>query len=415
MDKQFNKATYKDNDVELDINISLEERTAWLSIKQIALLFNRTRSAISKSIKSIIASKMFEIDSVSEKISHTGDDGKVYEVKAYNVDIILEIGNRVKSNKGILLKQFVDNYISNYYIENSNDIIIYNNGNISLDVKIAPKEDTVWLSQEQIAVLFDTNKQLVSYHVSNILQDDELDASTVKEILTVQSEGDRNITRNITNYNLDMIISIGYRINSKRAIEFRKWATRVLKEYLLRGYVINKDRTLVTNENYINLINKVDNLDNRISKLENNTDYYPKNYISYENDRFKGVLFVKGLVSNAKANITLIDPYTDVNTLKILDEKKKNVRLLIITSSENKLIHNDIDVFDYDNETITVKINNDYHDRYLIIDNNYFYRFGASIKDIGNKFSQVDLIIDEDIIKTLRRRVELIELTKKDD
>ena len=152
--------------------------------------------------------------------------------------------------------------------ETKYELVKFIDNDLELDITISPKEETVWMSQEQIVKLFNTSKQNISLHISNILKSGELEYSTVKENLTVQYEGERKIKRKIKLYNLEMIISVGYRVNSKRGIEFRRWANKVLKEYLLTGYVINEERSLVTNENYVRLINKVESLDERVSNIE---------------------------------------------------------------------------------------------------------------------------------------------------
>ena len=159
----------------------------------------------------------------------------------------------------------------------------FKDNEFELEVNVSPKEETIWLTQEQIVTLFRTTKQNVSLHIINILNEKELNDSTVKEILTVRHEGSREVNRKIKYYNLDMIISIGYRVNSKKGIEFRKWANKVLKDYLLQGYIINKERTVVTNENFNNLLVVVNDIKStqfdmniRVNKLEDkvfNKDY----------------------------------------------------------------------------------------------------------------------------------------------
>ena len=151
--------------------------------------------------------------------------------------------------------------------ETKYELVKFIDNELELEVSVSPKEETIWMSQEQIVKLFNTSKQNISLHISNILKSGELEYSTVKENLTVQYEGERKIKRKIKLYNLEMIISVGYRVNSKRGIEFRRWANKVLKEYLLTGYVINEERALVTNENYVRLINKVESLDERVSNI----------------------------------------------------------------------------------------------------------------------------------------------------
>ena len=147
---------------------------------------------------------------------------------------------------------------------NEYEIIEFKNNEIELSVNVSPKEDTVWLTKEQMAILFGRDRSVISKHINNILKERELDDSTCAFFAHVQKEGDREVKRNIEYYNLDMIISVGYRVKSQNGIIFRKWANNILKEYLLKGYVVNENRALVTNENYVNLINKVDSIDSRL-------------------------------------------------------------------------------------------------------------------------------------------------------
>jgi len=122
-----------------------------------------------------------------------------------------------------------------------NNIVIYENGNVELSATL--KDEMVWLSQKQLCELFDRDKSVISRHIRNILQEDELDKdSTVAKNATVQKEGKREVIREVEYYNLDMIISVGYRINSKKATQFRQWATKILKQYLLNGYAVNKEK-----------------------------------------------------------------------------------------------------------------------------------------------------------------------------
>ena len=152
---------------------------------------------------------------------------------------------------------------------NKYETVKFNNDSVEIDVTVSPLEDTVWLSQEQMALLFNVNVPAVNKHIKNIISENELDeGSTVSKMEIVRYEGNRRVKRNINIYNLDMIISVGYRGNSVEGIKFRRWANKVLKEYLLKGYIINEERSLVTNENYVRLINKVESLDERVTNIE---------------------------------------------------------------------------------------------------------------------------------------------------
>ena len=149
------------------------------------------------------------------------------------------------------------------------EIVKFNNDSVEVDVTVSPLEETVWLTQEQMALLFNVNVPAINKHIRNIISENELEeSSTISKMEIVRYEGNRRVKRNINIYNLDMIISVGYRVNSVEGIKFRKWANKVLKEYLLQGYVINKERSLVTNENYVRLINKVESLDERVINIE---------------------------------------------------------------------------------------------------------------------------------------------------
>ena len=151
--------------------------------------------------------------------------------------------------------------------EKNYEIVKFKDEGLELDVNVSEKDDTVWLTQEQMAVLFDVNIPAINKHIKNIIQDEELDEKeTISKMEIVRLEGTKSVRRIINIYNLDLIISVGYRIKSKRGILFRKWATNVLKEYLLRGYTINENRVVVSNENYIELRNEVISINDRLLK-----------------------------------------------------------------------------------------------------------------------------------------------------
>ena len=203
---------YKTEDIELDINYSPEDKTVWLTQKQIATLFGKARSAIIWHIKNIITETT---DSDAETINTTPhrsvdkidtsplrcvkklDIPTNKMIKHYDLETVLEIGRRIGSDRGLLLKKFLDDYLSQETIENKQEIIIYNNGNIKLDVKISPEGDTVWLNQAQIAELFETARQNITMHINNIYEIGELEmTSTCKDFLLVQLEGCRTVNRN---------------------------------------------------------------------------------------------------------------------------------------------------------------------------------------------------------------------------
>lgn len=156
------------------------------------------------------------------------------------------------------------------------EIVKFVDNGFELEVNVSPEEDTVWLSQEQMSQLFDVHKSRISRHISNIFETNELNpVSTVAENAIVQTEGNRQIRRIVHLYSLDMIIAVGYRVNSKRGTIFRQWANKVLKQYMLKGYAVEPSRVLVSQENYLSLVNVVNDmksaqisLEERVGKLE---------------------------------------------------------------------------------------------------------------------------------------------------
>ena len=203
-------------------------------------------------------------------------------------------------------------------------------------------------------------------------------------------------------YNLDMIIAVGYRVKSKRAIIFRKWANKILKEYLLRGYVINDERALVTNENYVRLINKVESLDERVSTIENNykPQEFKKTQIFYNGEFYDAYTLIQSIFESANNEIIIIDNYIDRTILDRLIVKKKEVKVKIYTSINSKILGIDINIFNNQYGLLEVIYTTKVHDRYIIIDQSKLYHLGHSIKDLGKKISSISEL-DSKLIKVL--------------
>ena len=331
MNQTFQIIKFKVEDIELDVNFSSEDKTVWLSAKDLCILYGKSKPTIWRYTKKInneienrVVSQNATTDvknaTVGTKNETTGPDGKRYIVNYYSLDVALEIGRRIHSDRGLLLKKFLDDYLNQEVIDNKQDIIIYNNGNIKLDVKISPEEDTVWLNQAQIAELFETARQNITMHINNIYETGELEVgATCKDFLLVQLEGGRKVTRNIAYYNLDMIISLGYRVNTSRGIEFRRWATNVLKRYLLKGYAIDNSRVMVTTENFVQLENDISSLKTRMDKVEKQVfEEPPKEKLFYNGEYYNAYEFLSSLIRKTKERIIIIDPYLDNKVLTVL-------------------------------------------------------------------------------------------------
>ncbi len=293
---------------------------------------------------------------------------------------------------------------------NKYEIVKFEQGNLSLDVNVSPADDTVWLSLNEICLLFERDKSVISRHIKNIFKEGELDKKQVvaKNAITA-SDGK---TYNVLFYNLDMIISVGYRVKSQNGIIFRRWANSVLKEYLLKGYVINEERTLVTNENYINLIHKVegvlekkvDELDSRVAKIEE-SHIVEKEKIFFDGQFFDARIFLKELFAKAKKEIILVDPYADILALDYLTEKGDNVLVNLFISSKAKLNKLDIDSFNKQYGGVSVKINDAFHDRFLIIDGHTCYSLGASLNYAGKRTFAITTIESQELIDSLSKRL----------
>ena len=275
---------------------------------------------------------------------------------------------------------------------NKYETVKFNNDSMEIDVTVSPLEDTVWLSQEQMALLFNVNVPAVNKHIKNIISENELDeGSTVSKMEIVRYEGNRRVKRNINIYNLDMIISVGYRVNSVDGIKFRRWANKVLKEYLLKGYIINEERSLVTNENYVRLINKVESLNERVSNIEK--EYKPKDFkntqLFFDGEFYDAYTLIQSLFESANKEIIIIDNYVERTILDRLVVKKSGVQVTIYTSINSRLLSRDIDAFNNQYGGLDVRYTTNVHDRYIIIDQNKLYHLGHSIKDLGKKIFSI--------------------------
>jgi hypothetical protein len=287
-------------------------------------------------------------------------------------------------------------------MDNISNVVVYNDG--ELELKVSVNEETIWLTQKQLAELFKVSKQNVSLHINNIFNEEELHKkSTVKFFLIVQKEGNREVERNIEHYNLDMIISIGYRVNSFTATKFRQWATKILKNYIQNGYVINSDK--ITNERFVNLENDVNILKSQMSEVKSlvkNNKIESNQGIFYDGQVYDSYGFILDLIKQAKNEIILIDNYID-DTVLTLFSKIPNIKITIYTNTISKQLKLDFEKYSKQYDNITLKNFLNSHDRFLILDKKEIFHIGASLKDLGKKwfaFSKINLDINE-LIKKL--------------
>ena len=275
-----------------------------------------------------------------------------------------------------------------------NEIIIYQPDEaIKLDVRV--ENETVWLTQDQIALLFGTKRPAVTKHLTNIYKSGELDKKSTCSILEHVANKRKRLYGTVY-YNLDVIISVGYRVNTIRGIQFRQWATKVLKDYLLKGYALNHRIELLENKTE----KKFDEHDNRITRMEKEIDFFiktslpPRQGVFYDGQVFDADVFLTKYILSAKRSILLIDNYVDITTLEMLAKKGKGVSLRIATSKRgNELAESDINKFNEQYGGLVVSFSSKFHDRFLIIDDKELFLIGASIKDLGKKcfaFTKLD-------------------------
>ena len=269
--------------------------------------------------------------------------------------------------------------------ENSTSLIMYVTEDGVTRIQATFDQDTVWLSIDQMAELFQRDKSTISRHIKNVFDEHELDRNrTVANFATVQNEGGRLVGRNIDYYNLDVIISVGYRVKSLRGTQFRIWALKVLKDYLLKGYAVNQ---------------RIERLENRVSKTEEKIDFFvrtslpPAEGIFFNSQIFDAYTFVCDLIRGAKKQIILFDNYIDDSVLKMLDKHNDGVDVRILTKSISPQLQLDIEKHNSQYSPIKLEVFTNSHDRFLCIDETV-YHIGASLKDLGKKwfaFSKMEI------------------------
>ena len=276
--------------------------------------------------------------------------------------------------------------------DNKYELIKFKDGEFSLDVNVSPNEDTVWLTLEEIGQLFERDRSVIGKHVKTILNNLELNANSVRA--NFAHTGPDGKTYYVDHYNLDMILAIGYKVNSRRGILFRKWANSILKQYLLKGSVINEERCLSCTSNIISLQNKVELIESKINNIEDNI-YLDNSKAFYEGDVVEPYTFIRHIFFLAKKELIITDYYADNYLISMLKDIK--VKIIIITSSSSYL--NKVDI----PNNIEIIHNNDIHGRYIFIDDKFVYALDNSFNNIGKKrfiIMKLENITKEMLLKT---------------
>lgn len=385
---QFQTIAFKDGLVSLNVRVSVEDGTVWLSVNEMAQLFKIGVSTVRRYIGLTHVKKG---DLSKEKKPEMNFSCTILTnskpLTLYNDEIILGLGKKYNYQKIGLLETFIQNQ-KNVVRENNNsllnnDCIIYNNGQIDINVKISPKEETVWLSQSQIADLFGTTRPNITMHIQGIYDEGELTKDSVSKDFLHTALDDKQYLMTI--YNLDMILAVGYRIKGKRAIEFRKWASSVLKQYLFNGYAINENRAQSYSDIILNLQSETIRLKNEFEKLRARIDEgLTKEQLFVNGQFFDAHEFFCSLMRQAQVSIKIIDPYFDDKGLAILSKSKRIDRTIYLSHPES-LNKKDIMNFKSQYGDVKIKTIKHYHDRFIIIDNTDCYLIGTSLNNAGAK------------------------------
>lgn len=276
------------------------------------------------------------------------------------------------------------------------EIIMYQpDESIRLEVRM--EEDTVWLTQAQMALLFGCTSDNIGLHLKNLYAEGEIEqVATTEEISVVRLEGSRKVSRRITHYNLDAILSVGYRVSSKSATRFRQWANSVLKEYLLRGYAINQ---------------RIERLEQRVSRTEEQLDFFvqtalpPKQGVFFDGQIFDAYQFVSELIRSAQSSLVLIDNYADDSVLTQLTKRADGVSATICVGKISETFRLDVARHNRQYSPVELREVPNIHDRFLMIDDTRLHTFGGSFKDLGKKLFCFNLMKDPTLVAAVRKMI----------
>ena len=284
-----------------------------------------------------------------------------------------------------------------------NEIIVYQPEGGEFHIEVRVDQDTVWLTQAQMAELFGTVPQNITVHIKKVYDEGELEKnSTCKEYLQVASEGSRKVKRTLKFYNLDVIISVGYRVKSIQGTRFRQWANSVLKEHMLKGFSVNQ--RLVAHEN------RLENIDSRVIYLEKQVDFFvkanlpPKEGFLQAKAFWSGYEFAVQLVRSAKQEIVIIDPFADDTALSLMPKRNPGVNAIIYSARINQTMKTECERLNRQCPPVELRMMREVHDRFIVVDETV-YHIGASIKDLGNKltaFSVLSLLTKQQLLEMIK-------------
>lgn len=279
-----------------------------------------------------------------------------------------------------------------------NEIVLFQSGELAehIEVRLDEEKETFWMTLKQISNLFERDNSVISRHFKNIFKENELDKNSVVAFFATTANDGK--TYQVEHFNLDAILSVGYRVNSKRGTQFRIWANSVLKQHLMKGYSLN---------NRVNRIeDKIEKMDNLLGEIiiQLKTQELPNQGIFFDGQIFDAYAFFSEIIKKAKEEIILIDNYIDETTLTHLSKKNKKVKVILYSKNLNKQLDLDIKKANEQYGGFEIQSFAKSHDRFLIIDTKTVYHIGASLKDLGKKwfaFTKMDKDSVENIMKAI--------------
>ena len=347
------------------------------------------------------------------------DDGKKRLTDVADIEQLSHIIDSISSSKTEAFEQWLNQFSSDTEIidnaqvfnfeELNGEIILYQpDETVRLEVHL--EGETVWLTQQQIIELFQSSKANISEHISNIYEQGELAyEATVRNFRTVQKEGNRMVSRVLTYYNLDTIISVGFRVNAKRGIRFRQWANGVIKNYLLHGFAVNQQLRYLEQRidaRFDAQQSQIKELKSTVSNHQEKINFFvrtnqpPVEGVLFEGQIFDAYKLVEALIKSAKREIILIDNYIDATIFDLLEKREQGVDATIYTEHAGQSLQHLQQLYQqqYGRNTEVKEYNSRFHDRFLILDE-ALYHFGASFKDLGKRLFAFELMgIDKSII-----------------
>lgn len=284
-----------------------------------------------------------------------------------------------------------DDLISN---NGESNVVIYRTEDDSLQLDVQLADETVWLTQQQMSELFQKDRSVITRHINNIFKDGELEEKSNVQNLHIPFSD-----KPVKVYNLDVIISVGYRVKSLRGTQFRRWANSVLKEYLLKGYAVNQQLMYIEQR----IDNRLMDHEKRLEEVESKVNFFvqtslpPHEGVLLDGQVFDAYELASKMIKSATKSIVLFDNYIDETVLTLLDKRAVGVAATIYTNHIDRQLQLDINRHNSQYPSIDVQIFNRSHDRFLCVDDTV-YHLGASLKDLGKKwfaFNRMVLTKDE--------------------